>query len=384
MTIADWKWVQAILAWNRTEQAGGNYGWVPGRTIYVTRHGSHAYGTNLPTSDDDLRGLCVPPREFYLGFQEFPPERKNFEQLEMREPLDIVLWELRKFIGLAAESNPNTIEILFTDSRDHLFVHPVMEKLLAARELFLCRQLKHSFSGYARSQLHRIEGHYRWLKNPPAGPPTRAEFGLRENPDIPSGQLQAVQAAIRKQMDQWAWHEMEILPPPLRQAMQDEFTRRLLEITKWDSSEVTERVWLAAAQTVGLDTNFIEMISKERRYGAKLADWNSYLKWKAERNEARAHLEAQFGYDTKHAMHLVRLMRMAREIITTGQVLVRRPDAEELLAIRAGAWPIEKLMEYATTMDADLNELVKTSKLPATPDRAALNKVCIEMIEGML
>lgn len=376
-------WQQTILDWNHTEQSGGKYVWVASRTIYVTKHGSQAYGTNLPSSDLDLRGLCVPPRAFYLGFMEFPHERKNFEQFELKEPIDIVLWELRKFIDMASESNPNTIEILFTDERDHVYVHQVMEKLLAVRDLFLCRQLKHSFSGYARSQMHRIQGHYRWLKNPPAGPPTRAEFGLKENPEIPSGQLQAAQAAIKKQIDRWSWHEMELLTPPIRQAMQDEFTRRLLEITQW-GMDLTDRVWTAAARSIGLDSNFVEMLAQERRYSAKLADWNSYLKWQRERNEARSKLEAEFGYDTKHAMHLVRLMRMCREIITTGEVHVRRPDAEELLAIRRGAWSYEALVEYTDRMDAELNELVKTSKLPATPDRPALNKVCIEMVEALL
>jgi len=45
-------------------------------------------------------------------------------------------------------------------------------------------------------------------------------------------------------------------------------------------------------------------------------------------------LEAKFGFDTKHAMHLIRLLRMAREILETGVVHVKRPDAEELSAIR--------------------------------------------------
>src|ERR1039458_5020213 len=35
---------------------------------------------------------------------------------------------------------------------------------------------------------------------------------------------------------------------------------------------------------------------------------DQYNGWKAQRNPKRAELEAKFGYDTKHAMHLVRLM----------------------------------------------------------------------------
>mgnify|MGYP001607055563 CR=1 FL=1 len=46
----------------------------------------------------------------------------------------------------------------------------------------------------------------------------------------------------------------------------------------------------------------------------------------------------------KHAMHLVRLMRMCKEILITCEVVVKRPDREELLAIRNGAWSYYKLI----------------------------------------
>jgi hypothetical protein len=34
----------------------GNLTWLPKSVIYLTRHGSHAYGTSLPESDVDIRG----------------------------------------------------------------------------------------------------------------------------------------------------------------------------------------------------------------------------------------------------------------------------------------------------------------------------------------
>ena len=52
--------------------------------------------------------------------------------------------------------------------------------------------------------------------------------------------------------------------------------------------------------------------------------WDSYQTWKTHRNPARAELERQHGYDTKHAMHLIRLMRMGLEVLETGDLGVRR------------------------------------------------------------
>jgi predicted nucleotidyltransferase len=272
-------------------QYTGQLKWLPERTIYLTLHGSHAYRTNLPTSDVDIRGIAVAPIHYYLGISE------TFEQTVQNEPVDLTIFDLLKFVKLAADANPNALEILFTDPSDHLLVSPVMEVLLESRDLFLSQMAKDTFSGYARRQLRRINSHYRWLKNPPQAAPTRAEFGLPERTVIPADQLAAAQSAIRKQVDQWSWHEMEHLDPATRQAVQDEFTRRLLEITQWGWDQVDAKIWLAASRAIGLDENFIRLLDLERQYTARLKEWQQYQDWKKNRNPARAALEAKYGYD---------------------------------------------------------------------------------------
>jgi uncharacterized protein len=355
----------------------GNLKWLPERTLYMTTHGSHAYGTSLPTSDVDLRGIAVAPMHYYLGMS------ATFEQTVQNAPVDLTIFDLRKFVKLAADANPNALEILFTEPEDHLLVHPLMQLLFDARPAFISQKAKHTFSGYARSQMKRINVHYRWLKNPPLAPPTRAEFGLPERTVIPADQLAAANAAIKKQIDQWAWHEMEHLDPSMRQAMQDEFTRRLLEITKWSWDEVDDRVWHAASKEIGLDTNFIRLLDLERQYTGRLREWQQYQDWKTNRNPARAALEEKFGYDTKHAMHLIRLSRMCHEILTDGVIKVKRDDAAELLEIRAGAWTYEQLLEFSDRQDAELDALVKSCKLPKQPNVKAIDQVCMKLILQM-
>lgn len=102
--------------------------------------------------------------------------------------------------------------------------------------------------------------------------------------------------------------------------------------------------------------------------GAK-ETWNNYWTWKRERNKKRSALEEQFGFDTKHAMHLVRLLRMGAEALVTGQLVVKRPDAAELLSIRDGAWSYERLVKYAEDMDEYVkNDLYKNTSLPRKPN----------------
>ncbi len=73
--------------------------------------------------------------------------------------------------------------------------------------------------------------------------------------------------------------------------------------------------------------------------------------------------------DFKHAMHLVRLLRMGQEALETGQIIVKRPDAQELLDIRHGSMKYEEIVEYAEDMHANImDNLYKTTDLPKKPD----------------
>lgn len=351
-----------------SEAYRGNLEWLPQNTVYLTRHGSHAYGTNVPGSDIDIRGICIAPARVQLGFL------TPFEQAESKDP-DLTVFALTKFVRLAADCNPNCLELLYTEPDDILQIDHCGVALREIRDLFLSRRAKHTFSGYALSQLKRIKRHYAWMKDPPKRAPTRAEFDLPEAPVIPKEQLETIQAAIRKKMDSWSWREMEHLEASLRQALHDEFERRLVEITQW--KDVDEGTATAAIRHLGVDSNFLEILKVERQYSAAMKHWSGYQQWLANRNPARAAIEAKYGYDTKHGMHLVRLMRMAREILVSGRVLVRRPDAEELVSIRNGAWSYEYMVEWAEKQDAELEALYQTCTLPKVPDMNRLEHFVI-------
>lgn len=309
----------------------GNLDWLVDRTIFCTVHGSQAYGTNLPTSDTDVKGVAVPPKEYYFGHD------LTFEQAEQNEP-DMVIYSLKKFMALAANCNPNIIEVLFTDPEFWIKVSPAGEKLYANRRLFLSKKAKHTFSGYAMAQLKRIKSHKAWLLNPPTHKPTREEFGLDPSSKVSSSARGAYESLEKK------GHEF--------------------------------------------DPRIMQLFTAERGYHSALTQYQQYNNWKKTRNVQRAALEAQHGFDTKHGGHLVRLMRMGEEILTTGEVIVKRPDASELLEIRGGAWSYDKLIDWAEKQDKKLTELYerhdRASELPHKPDQKALRQLCVEITESML
>jgi uncharacterized protein len=88
----------------------------------------------------------------------------------------------------------------------------------------------------------------------------------------------------------------------------------------------------------------------------------------------------KFGYDTKFAMHTVRLMRMAIEALETGEINVFRNDAEELKQIRNGAWSLDRFFKESDDLMKRAIESYQRSKLPLSPDFAAMNKIVIELI----
>lgn len=345
--------------------------WLRDRTIYLARHGSHAYGTSTPESDLDMKGFAIPPREYFLGsFQ-------KFEQAISADPVDLVIYDVRKFINLAADCNPSIIEVLWVDESDIIWISKAGRAIREARASFLSQKAKHTFSGYAVSQIKRIKTHRRWLLDPPKKKPEREDFGLPVSHRVlPPDQLGAVEAEVRAKIDSWNL-DLSDLDDARRIYLLEMIEKMIVERT----SKLPEP---QAMEVLGFGDNFIEYFMKEREYRAALNEWNQYQSWKENRNAKRAELEARFGYDGKHASHVVRLMRMCREILEGKGVIVKRPDAEELLAIKNGVWSYEKLIEFAEGEDEALYQVMKTSPLPKKPDRATIDKLCIEVCEEAL
>ena len=92
-------------------------------------------------------------------------------------------------------------------------------------------------------------------------------------------------------------------------------------------------------------------------------------------------MEAKIGFDGKHASHLVRLLRMCREILETGMVSVKRSDREELLSIRNGAWSYDQLLEWSEHEDDALEAVAANSPLPPAPDEQHLDSLCMTLVE---
>ena len=269
---------------------------------------------------------------------------------------------------------------MFVDPEDRILITDIGQKIIDIREKFLSKRVRFTFAGYAHSQLNRIKFHRGYILNPPKGYKSRKEMGLPEQTLIPQDQMQAAEADIKKELDKFNFNFLEDASEPVKIGLQNIMTEMLatLKIS-------TEDQWLSSARKIGLSDNFIEIMQKERAYKNQKSQWDKYQDWKKNRNPERAAMEEKFGYDGKHGLHLIRLMRMCVEILSTGNVIVRRPDSEELLGIRRGDWSYDKLIEEADMLEVRAEELYITSNLlPKTPNFEYLDKVCIGLVEQSL
>jgi predicted nucleotidyltransferase len=331
----------------------------------IVKHyaGSIAYGTNLPTSDTDFRGIFVgEPINIRTPFFRIDEAKDMAEE-------DTVIYELSQFMKLAMECNPNVIESLWVDESDVVFTTDAYKLLRSYASQLLCSNIAFTTSGYACAQLKRIRGHNKWINNPqPIAPPQQVDY------------MSLIHNFTGEKVFKINLHDYhtDYRLVPYSDNSFGVYPMKGYETFTLDTGNLNT-TYGGDSHTIEEKPIFIIKFNKHE-YNSALDIWNNYWSWKKNRNVLRGALEEDFGYDCKHAMHLVRLLRMGEEALTTGEILVKRPDAKELLEIRNGAWTYDELVEYADEKDNYIrNVLYKQTNLPKTPDYKLGAKIMMEV-----
>lgn len=110
----------------------------------------------------------------------------------------------------------------------------------------------------------------------------------------------------------------------------------------------------------------------------------THLAYKGYMGQKRKALVDRFGYDTKNAAHLIRLLRMAIEFLTDGEFRVFREDAKELLSIKRGEWTLDEVKKEAKILFNLSKDAFVRSKLPSEPRRADINRLAVNVVETFL
>jgi predicted nucleotidyltransferase len=238
----------------------------PFNPILVGYIGSISHGTYEKdvTDDEDIMGVSIGNEEHYIGLNSF--EHKRTQEGKW----DVIVYELKKYIQLLLKSNPNVLCLLWLPEKYRIFTNKEGRELINNRDIFVSKNIYHSFTGYAYGQLHRM-------------------------------------------------------------------------------------------------THFGENRFKTAYMGKK-----------------RKELVEKFGYDTKNASHLIRLLQQGIEFLNEGELYVERENASQLLEIKHGEWKLERVLEESKRLFDLAQVSYVQSKLPNKPDFKRADELCVKLIRSKL
>ena len=303
--------------------------------------GSLAYGTNLPSSDIDIRGIAYNSKKEIL-------RGTDFEQV-VDVNTDTTIYSFRKMMKLLAENNPNTVEILGLRPCDYLYMDSTGQELVKNAHMFLSKRCMYTFGGYANAQLRRLQ--QRSMHH--------LEQAQREN-------------HIKKSIE----HASQVFRT---------------EVARYDDEQLS--LYIDVSDKPAYDTEMFVDINLQHYplrdlnvlYQDVSAIIRDYDKIGKRNRNALTHNKC-----AKHSGHLVRLLYTCIDILKHEEIRTYRADEHDLLMdIRNGKYlnendePSKEFFDIVDELSAKMDEAFKFTKLPDEPDYDKINhfieKTC-EMI----
>ena len=365
--------------------------------LYECIVGSQAYATNIETSDIDKKFVYILPQDYILG-------TGYVEQININK--DYVGWEVKRFLELMGSNNPTVLELLNSPEDCIVSKHPLFDMILEHKEEFITKICKDSFGGYARQQIKKAKGldkKQNWEKDKV----TRKDvldfvYVIKDEKTIPwkvwnDGRYEerfcgvsnvpnardvyvvfyddiahsCFSDQLPKNITHSIWLERKLSGQPMG------FGYKGL-VKTGEGSNAAESNQLRLSSIPKGEKPICNIIYNKDGYTMHCKDYRDYQEWLENRNEARYVETQEHGQriDSKNMMHCIRLIRMAQEIGRGEGIIVRRLDAEELLAIRRGEVDLTKLIEMADKAINEMDSIFDNSDLP--------NKVNPELVNNLL
>lgn len=310
--------------------------------ILLGLSGSYAYGTHNENSDIDLRGIALNSKSDLLGLSQF-------EQY-VDEGTDTTIYSLKKTIALLIACNPSLLELLGLKAEHYLYVSPLGQALIDHRQLFLSKRVIHSFGGYADQQLRRLQNAL-----------ARDSYPQAEKEAHIYRTLENALYDFEKRYASFGAGQIKLY---LDQAAHPEWEKELFMDVHLEHYPLRDyqNIWAEMH-------NIIKDYDKLGKRNKKKDD----------------------NHLNKHAMHLIRLMMTAVDILEKGEIITYRQNEHELLMdIRNGVYQDGKggfksefyqlLADYEKRLERAAAETV----LPDAPDREAIEALVIMMNEKVV
>lgn len=349
--------------------------------IFEAITGSRAYGTNLPHSDTDFRGVFILPEEIILGM--------NYVEQVNDEKNDIVFYELKRFLQLLTLNNPNILELLNAPEDCIVQKTPFFEEILQHRDKFLTKKCKHTFGGYAVEQIKKARGLNKKInvsfektrKSPLSFCWVIEENGYSTISLEDFLQKQTIGKGISFQQEYCGLVSL----PHFREVYALFYDKE--GHLKGEKSAYNGIILGDSSTSVRLSavekgkTPIATVYYNKDGYSVYCKEYKDYWEWVEKRNPERfkENVEAGKGYDGKNMLHCHRLLDMAIEIGRGEGIKVRRPNRATLLKIRQGEYEYADLISEAEAKILLMNELYDKSNLADEVDATFADALLVKI-----
>jgi predicted nucleotidyltransferase len=369
--------------------------------LLIVKRGSQAYGTAIPTSDIDYAGVYIQHIDNILGY--------GYKEQINDDKNDTVFYEIKRFLDLVSTNNPTILELLNTPEDCILYKHPLIGEILKHRDQFITKKCSNSFGGYAIQQIKKAKGQNKkqnWEKDKvtrkdvldfcyviegeksipwKAWNSERYEEKFCGVVNVPNARdVYAVYSDREAEMCHSERYDEEIrngYKNSLKKAGMPMGLGYKGLVKSGEGANVAESNQLRLSSIPKGETPICNIIYNKDGYTAHCKDYREYQEWLDNRNEQRwtdvkTHDQK---IDGKNMMHCRRLLEMAKEIAEGKGILVRRENAQELLAIRRGEVDLQSLIDRAENDIIEIDKLFKESDLPESVDPGFVNDLLVSI-----
>jgi len=327
------------------------------REIIRVKFGSHLYGTNLPTSDIDIKSVYLPSGRDIL-LQRVRPTISESTKLDphaKNSPLDIdnESFSLQQYLKLLTEGQTLALDLLFAPEVFYLPLEngkrcdEIWNHILKNKEKLLTRGVN-SFVGYARRQA--------------------AKYGIK------GGRI----ASIRK--------VLELLKGFDASKKLLDYQEQLRELIYNNLSPLEHAAFVdCKGPQPGQLIPHLEVCDRKVPFTISVKQVVAIYQKVFDSYGARALLaEKNESVDWKACMHAVRVNAEAIELLSTGNITFPRPDAPLLIQIRKGELNYKQVSELIEAGLAEVEETAKYSKLREKPDLEFVDDFVLETYKSQI
>ena len=311
------------------------------KMLFKVRVGSHLYGLNTPTSDEDFMTVILPNPNDVLGLQKLEEidnstKKSNVDRRNTEDDVDDKQYTLPRYLNLFMSGNPEKTEVLFAEPKNILVNSPEMKFLFDNRDKILSKRVLYSFSGFAYAQ---------------------------------KSKLIVKKERFYSLVESSKWIERNIS----KNRLEDDCKEN--QITEDESNTLNKMLKYYKGSKNNVES-FHKGMAPKMIYQKIVSERDNYG-WRV-----RTDTFETLGYDIKFGYHLLRLLDECRQLLQNGEINYPFSGQafDDIMAIRNGQVSYDDLMKKYQQYEAAIEPFKNSNKLRDKPDFNFANGWLVETL----